>query len=554
MSEQQQWRVHFYHQDDGSSSSESRSEAPHCPSMEGSASVDQSINTPTPPGGGSVDRMAAMHSVLIPTPPGTATTPHMDRMDAMCRATIPTPPAGSPAPRMDRMVAMCNATILPPPACMPATQTDKMVAMQSVAIPLPPVASAALPPQPLPINNLERMKMAVILIPPSMAPAPNMDQLERMHNATIPHAPSSRMEMMDAQPQPSLNTDHPQQCTSTEVTDSQRQPCTITGEDINQGEEPDCSCTVDFGTPNCRQLQDLLLNAVAGDVPTLEECQALEQVELATSDADDDLLLLLILAISFACASHIQIMAWCWLPPSNIPYNKDLDGHIMWAMWWISADIQHLVRSQVQHVEAGQYTVDMIDLLEVSQHPHVGYSLQSYTGGPPYPSQQSTIEMAIVYLGCRIECAVIHLLEGAGSPHTGDHITGKLLSIVASMFPCIPVMPRGPGAISGLGSTDSTQCLSDDRPDIPLHSKLDAQWVDRSPQYHAEFQQMRGVRIFPIAHEYFQHTWPLQWLSVGDQIDEWMEENVSAYMIAARSVAVVCLVKTAWLSGCIRYK
>ncbi|KAI6112667.1 hypothetical protein F5141DRAFT_1213963 [Pisolithus sp. B1] len=62
-------------------------------------------------------------------------------------------------------------------------------------------------------------------------------------------------------------------------------------------------------------------------------------------------------------------------------------------------------------------------------------------------------------------------------------------------------------------------------------------WVDRSPQYHAEFQQMRGARIFPIAHEYFQHTWPLQQLSMGDRIDEWMEEKVSAYMIMARRVA-----------------
>ncbi|KAI6107922.1 hypothetical protein F5141DRAFT_1064219 [Pisolithus sp. B1] len=53
----------------------------------------------------------------------------------------------------------------------------------------------------------------------------------------------------------------------------------------------------------------------------------------------------------------------------------------------------------------------------------------------------------------------------------------------------------------------------------------------QSPQYHAEFQQMRGARIFPIAHEYFQ------WLPMGDQIDEWMEENVSAYMIVARSAA-----------------
>ncbi|KAI6107923.1 hypothetical protein F5141DRAFT_1064220 [Pisolithus sp. B1] len=268
MAEQQQQRVHFYHQDNGSSSSESRLEAPHCPSMEGSASVDQSVNTPTPPGGGSVDRMVAMRT-----------------------------------------------------------------------------------------------------------PAPNMDHLERMCNATIPHAPSSRMEMMDAQPQPLLNTDHPQQSTSTKVTNSQRQPCMITGEDINQGEEPDHGHTVDFG-----------------DMPTLEEHQALEQAELAMSDVDDD----------FLCVLHtFKLWHGAGFPPSNIPYDKDLDGHII---------------SRVQHVEAGQYMVDMINLLEVSQHPHVGYSLQSYTG------------------------------EGAGSPHTGDRIAGKLLSIVASMFPCIPAMPRGPGS------------------------------------------------------------------------------------------------------------
>ncbi|KAI6112550.1 hypothetical protein F5141DRAFT_1062966 [Pisolithus sp. B1] len=33
-----------------------------------------------------------------------------------------------------------------------------------------------------------------------------------------------------------------------------------------------------------------------------------------------------------------------------------------------------------------------------------------------------------------------------------------------------------------------------------------------------------------------QHTWPLHQLSMGDQIDEWMEEMVSAYMIAVRGV------------------
>ncbi|KAI6095459.1 hypothetical protein F5141DRAFT_1068371 [Pisolithus sp. B1] len=338
MSEQQQQRVCFYHQDDGTSSSESRSEATHCPSMEASASVDQSVNIPTPPGG----------------------------------------------------------------------------AIQSVPIPLPPVASTALPPQRPPINNLERMEMAVIPIPPSVA------------------------------------LDHPQQSTSTKVANSQRQPSMI---------------TVDFGTPDCGQLRDLLLNSVAGDMPALDECQALEQAELATSDVDDDFL-------------HMLHMFKLWhgadFPPSNIPYNKDLDRHIMQVMWQISANIQHLVRSQVQHVQAGQYMVDMIDLLEVLCHPHVGYSLQPYTGGPPYPSRQSVIEMVIVYLGCHIEvvCQSVLGYEGARSPHPGDHITGKLQSTVASILPA-----------------------------------------------------NEGCQNFPIAHEYFQHTWPLQWLSMGDWIDEWMEEK-----------------------------
>ncbi|KAI6120105.1 hypothetical protein EDD16DRAFT_1519059 [Pisolithus croceorrhizus] len=459
MSEQQQQRVHFYHQDNGSSSSESRLEATHCPSMEASASVDQLVNIPTPPGGGSVDQMAAMHNALIPTPPGTATTPDTDRMEAI------------------------------------------MAAMQSVAIPLPPAASAALPPQPLPISNLERMKMAVIPIPPSMAPAPNMDWLEQMHNATIPHAPSSRMEMMDAQPQPSSNTSahswneyHPQQSTSTEVANSQRQPFMITGDDINQGEEPDCGCTVDFGTPNYGQLQDLLLNAVSGDMPTLDECQALEQAELAMSDVDDD----------FLCMLHtFKSQHGAHFPPSNIPYNKDLDGHI------------------VQHVQAGQYMVDMIDLLEVLWHPHVGYSLQPYTR-----------EMAIVYLGCCIEYVVIHLL-GILQPSNWpaewyvnlcldmkelDH----LILVTVSQESFSPLLPACFHAYLQCQEDQMINQISQFIPNWMPRSLnkyvgfVFPWWVDRSPQYPADFQQMRGTRIFPIAHEYFQHTWPLQQLSMGD--------------------------------------
>ncbi|KAI6110293.1 hypothetical protein EDD16DRAFT_1522310 [Pisolithus croceorrhizus] len=256
----------------------------------------------------------------------------------MCNATIPTLPACVPTPQIggmatmqsgDQMVAMHNATIPTLPACMPSLQSDRMAAMRSVAIPIPPVASAASPPQPPPLNNLERMKIVVIPIPPSAATAP-----------------SAGIEMMDEQLQPPAltggNVDHPHQSTSIEVVDGQTQPSTITG-----------------------------------DAPTPDEHQALEQAGLATSDADDDFLHTL---------QTFKLQHGADFPPMHFPYNKQLDRHIMRVMRQLAADIQHLISSWVQNVQAGQYTVDMINLLEVLHHPHVGYSLQPYTRGPPYSS------------------------------------------------------------------------------------------------------------------------------------------------------------------------
>ncbi|KAI6108096.1 hypothetical protein F5141DRAFT_1064339 [Pisolithus sp. B1] len=118
----------------------------------------------------------------------------------------------------------------------------------------------------------------------------------------IPQVPSARIEMMDEQLQPpSLtggNVDHPHQSTSIEVADGQTQPSTITEGNISQGEEPDHGHTVDFGNQDCRQLRALFLNAVAGDVPTPDEHQALEQAGLTMSDADDDFATVIILALA----------------------------------------------------------------------------------------------------------------------------------------------------------------------------------------------------------------------------------------------------------------
>ncbi|KAI6097557.1 hypothetical protein F5141DRAFT_1067211 [Pisolithus sp. B1] len=401
---------------------------------------------------------------------------------------------------------MHNATIPTPPACMPSLQSDRMAAMRSAAIPIPPVASAASPPQPPPLNNLERMKIAVIPIPPSAATAPSV-----------------RIEMMDEQLQPPAltggNVDHPHQSTSIEVVDGQTQPSMITEGDISQGEEPDHGPTVDFGNQDHRQLRALFLNAVAGDAPTPDEHQALEQAGLAMSDADDDFLHTL---------QTFKSQHGADFPPVHFPYNKQFDRHIVRAMRQLAADIPHLISSQVQNVQAGQYTVDMINLLEVLHHPHVGYSLQPYTGGwyanlcLDMKELEHLILVTILwesfspilpacfhaYLWCQEDQARFQA-EVQQIPLS----TFQMINEISLFIP--NWMPRSPNKYAGF---------------------VFPWWVDGSLQYMADFEQMRGARIFPIAHEYFQHTWPLQQLSMGDWIDEWMEEKVSAHMIAVRGV------------------
>ncbi|KAI6096450.1 hypothetical protein EV401DRAFT_1895745 [Pisolithus croceorrhizus] len=350
----------------------------------------------------------------------------------------------------------------------------------------------------------------------------------------------------------------PQQSTSTEVADSQRQPCTITGEDINQGEEPDRGRTLDFGTPDRGQIRDLLLNAVADIMQ--EICLHKMSVKLWNRRDWLHQMRMTIFCVCFTRSNRGMVPA---SPPQISPTTQTSTGTSCRAMRRISADIRQLVRSRVQHVEAGQYTVDMIDLLEVSRHPHVGYSLEPYTGGPPYPSRQSAIEMAIVYLGCRIECAVIHLLgmprpsdwpaEWYGNLRLDMEELDHLILVTISRESFSPLLPACYHAY--LRCKEDQARFQDEVRQIPLGAfRMIDQishfipnwtprspnkyagfvfpwWVDRSPQYHSDFQQMRGARIFPIAHEYFQR------LSMGDRIDEWMEEKVSAYMIAARSAA-----------------
>ncbi|KAI6013783.1 hypothetical protein BKA83DRAFT_4130147 [Pisolithus microcarpus] len=62
-------------------------------------------------------------------------------------------------------------------------------------------------------------------------------------------------------------------------------------------------------------------------------------------------------------------------------------------------------------------------------------------------------------------------------------------------------------------------------------------WLHGSSQYPTDFQHLRGGRIFPIADEYFQYTWPAKNTSMGDQIDDWIEGQVYTYMKSLREIA-----------------
>ncbi|KAI5989866.1 hypothetical protein EDC04DRAFT_2614234 [Pisolithus marmoratus] len=61
-------------------------------------------------------------------------------------------------------------------------------------------------------------------------------------------------------------------------------------------------------------------------------------------------------------------------------------------------------------------------------------------------------------------------------------------------------------------------------------------WVNRLAQYAMEFQELRGSKIFHIAYNYFQHTWPFEWPSMGECIDEWIDGQVHTYMHSLRAI------------------
>ncbi|KAI5981742.1 hypothetical protein EDD15DRAFT_2379083 [Pisolithus albus] len=595
MSEQQQRKVRFYRQldivlisprqqpgtssvhdeDTDISSSESRIASKNCPSIEELKSYGEESPSPPP------EMSTALRS---PSP-----TFDLSLFERMKRAEVPKPPTPeftrAPCPQAD--LAMADAGDLGDivvRAPSPSLNMSLFERMRCAQVPSPPSLTEERVPSsqedaemelaegsrettagsPLPMFNLslyERMKRAPVPKPPSPAPASDMDLFNRMQHARVPSLPSPcpaydvdlfnrmRHAQVPSPPSPPAAYDvdlfnrmrdarvpsPPSPPTATEADTSKKlqsaeapsPPSQREGLRIEQEDEPDRSGRIDFGDPDRAQLREWFMLGLTGPSLSADDRLALERAGLANADTADDVLR----ALQDLKSRHVSPAS-----AGNYPYEKTLDLHIVRVMKRIATDIQHLVENRVKSTHLGLYMIDSIDLLELSRYPHLAPDVQTYIGGPPYPTRQSAIEMAIIYWGLRVECAVVHLL---GLPRVSDWPTqwfynvlldlkelDHLILVTVSRHSFTPMLPACFHAY--LRCQEDKDRFQEEIRNIPLGAfhMIDSlahyipDWTQRMPNkytgfvfpwwlhgsshYPADFQKLRGGRVFPIAAEYFQ--------------------------------------------------
>ncbi|KAI6029006.1 hypothetical protein EDC04DRAFT_2605636 [Pisolithus marmoratus] len=456
MLEQQQQKVRFYQQVDIvpiSPCQQSKTSLDPPEEMDRLSSHSRTVSTHSP-------SMENLYGVLSPSPPtdmsksvqSPSQSSNLSLFERMKRAKIPKPP--SPAlervPSLQQDVAMEVAESSGDTAdrALPATPNLSLFErMKCTKVPEPPspaeervlslqqdmgmelaksfgnTTARSLTPSP-DLSLFERMKRAQVPKPPSPAPAPKMDLFERMQHSQSPPTPLFQTFQNAEVPSP---------------------PSLFEELDIEQGEEPDHGRSIDFGDPDWAQLQDLFKNGLMGDLPTEDEHRNLEHAGLAKADTKDD--------GSFAGTPHVQIVA-LGSPPT----------------------CQFLV---------GQYTVDMIDLLEVSWYPH---AVSDWPARWFYNL-----------------CLDLKELE-------------HLILVTVSQGSFTPTLPACFHAY--LRCQEDMDRFQDEIRNTPL-----------------DFQQLRGRKIYPIADQYCQYKWPTKNSSMGDQIDDWIKGKVHNFMTDLQGVA-----------------
>ncbi|KAI5995064.1 hypothetical protein EDD15DRAFT_2195693 [Pisolithus albus] len=408
-------------------------------------------------------------------------------------------------------------------------QSGNLWEMRDARVPSPPT-----PPAAYDVDLFNRMRDARVPSPPSPPAAYDVDLFNRMRDARVPSLPS---------PPTATEADTSKKLQSAEAPSppSQRE-----GLRIEQEDEPDRSGRIDFGDPDRARLREWFMLGLTGPSLSADDRLALERAGLANADTADDVLRAL----------------------QDLKSQHTLDLHIVRTMKRIATDIQHLVENRVKSTHLGLYMIDSIDLLELSRYPNLAPDVQRYTGGPPYPTRQSAIEMAIIYWGLRVECAVVHLL---GLPRVSDWPTqwfynvlldlkelDHLILVTVSRHSFTPMLPACFHAY--LRCQEDKDRFQEEIRNIPLGAfhMIDSlahyipDWTQRTPNkytgfvfpwwlhgssnYPADFQKLSGGRVFPIAAEYFQYKWPTANPSIGDKVDTWIQGQVQNQMKYLREI------------------
>ncbi|KAI6011178.1 hypothetical protein EDC04DRAFT_2609991 [Pisolithus marmoratus] len=237
---------------------------------------------------------------------------------------------------------------------------DLLERMKNAEVPTPPVSLVhvlAKPPSKAPKPNLfKRMKNAEVPTPPMSrvhtlakppSEAPKPDLFERMRNVEVPTLPAALPASWRATiPQAPSPTEAASLQMSIRMPTAEvpQQSSPYTEVHVNQGNAPDHGYRVNFGDPDWRWLGALFSYALA-------ICQQLMNISFCN---------MLNYVLQKFKSWHNAVP-----PPISYPFNLHLDGHIVQAMKWLAVDILQCVMSQVKSLQVGQYTMDMLDLLEL---------------------------------------------------------------------------------------------------------------------------------------------------------------------------------------------
>ncbi|KAI6022174.1 hypothetical protein BKA83DRAFT_4493462 [Pisolithus microcarpus] len=356
MSEQQQCKVRFCRQVDivpisprqqpgtssvhdeeiDTSSSQSRTMSKNCPSMEvlnlyGEESpsppteMSTALRSPSPTCDLSLfERMKCAHVPKPPTPEYTrAPSPQADLAMAdaedLGHIAVRTP---SPTPNLSLFERMKRTPVPSPPSLtkerVPSSQEDaEMELAESLGD-----TTARSPSALLNLSLFERMKRAPVPKPPFPVPASDVDLFNRMRHARVPSPPS---------PTAATEVDAMQTLQSAEAPPP---PSQFEGLQIEQGDDPNRSCRIDFGDPDRTRLRELFTLGLTGPPLSVDECRALEHAGLAKADmAEDDFQQLRGGRIFPIAAEYFQ---YKW-PAANPSMGDQIDN-------WIAGQVQNQMK------------------------------------------------------------------------------------------------------------------------------------------------------------------------------------------------------------------